>query len=130
MKIINAASEVPGITWEEVKKFLDSKLNLQLATTDEQSWPSIQPIGFYYDKNEEKLSITTSKLVKKTQNLKDKPSVYFSRDDENLSYKRVKGGGVANIIEDPSRTVTQGDRISLKYLGTLDHPIVRRSCTK
>lgn len=118
------------MTWEEVKKFLDSKLNLRLATTDEQSWPSIQPIWFYYDKNEEKLSITTSKLVKKTQNLKNKPSVYFSRDDKNLPYKRVKGGGVATIIEDPSRTVTQGDRISLKYLGTLYHPIVRRSCTK
>jgi hypothetical protein len=34
MKIITAASEVPGMTPEEVERFLESKLNLQLATID------------------------------------------------------------------------------------------------
>ena len=28
MKIVNATSEVPGMTREEIEKFLDSKLNL------------------------------------------------------------------------------------------------------
>jgi nitroimidazol reductase NimA-like FMN-containing flavoprotein (pyridoxamine 5'-phosphate oxidase superfamily) len=69
MKIVNAASEIPGMTREEVERFLESKLNLQLATTDEQGEPNIQPVWFYYDRNGEKLSITTSKLAKKTQNL-------------------------------------------------------------
>ena len=125
MKIVNAISEIPGMTKEEVDRFLESKLNLQLATIDKQGWPNIRPVWFYYDKNEEKLLITTSKLAKKIQNLRDKPNVYFSIDDETSPPKGVKGRGAVAIIEDPSRTVTQGDKISMKYLGTLDHPVAK-----
>ena len=125
MKIVNATPEVPGMTREEVDNFLESKLNLQFATTDEQGEPNIQPVWFYYDKNGEKLMITTSKLAKKTQNLKNRPSVCFSIDDESPPFKGVKGKGNATIVEDPNRTVPQGDRISMKYLGTLDHPIAK-----
>ena len=78
MKIINATSEVPGMTKEEVERFLESKLNLQLATIDEQDEPNIQPVWFYYNRDRDKLLITTSKLAKKTQNLRNKPSIYFS----------------------------------------------------
>jgi PPOX class probable F420-dependent enzyme len=125
MKIVNATSEIPGMTREEAERFLESKLNLQLATIDEHGEPNIQPVWFYYDKNGEKLIITTSKLAKKTQNLRNKPAVYFSIDDENLPYKGVKGKGIANIVEDPDRVVPQADRISMKYLGTLDHPVAK-----
>ena len=77
MKIVNATSEIPGMTREEVERFLESKLNLQMATIDEHGEPNIQPVWFYYDKNGEKLSITTSKLAKKTQNLRNKQVFIF-----------------------------------------------------
>jgi general stress protein 26 len=125
MKIISASSEIPGMTGEEAEIFLESKLNLQLATNDEQCNPNIQPVWFYYDKDVKKLFITTSKSAKKTKNLRNRPNVYFSIDDENPPYKGVKGRGIATIIEDPKRIVPQGDIISLKYLGTLDHPIAK-----
>jgi PPOX class probable F420-dependent enzyme len=125
MKILAATSEIPSMTREEAETFLESKLNLQIATIDEQGEPNIQPVWFYYDKNIEKLIITTSKSAKKTRNLRNKPSVYFSIDDENLPYKGVKGKGIVTIVEDPDRVVTQADRISMKYLGTLDHPIAK-----
>jgi hypothetical protein len=32
---------------------------------------------------------------------------------------------LANIVEDPNRIVPEGDKISIKYLGTLDHPIAK-----
>ncbi len=115
MKIVNATPEVSGMTREEVEGFLESKLNLQLATIDEQGEPNIQPVWFYYDKNGEKLMLTTSKSAKKTQNLRNKPTIYFSIDDESLPYKGVKGKGVATIVEDPYRTIPQGDVISMKY---------------
>ena len=51
MKIFQATSEIPGMTSEEVDRFLESKLNLQLATIDEQGWPNIHPVWFYYDKS-------------------------------------------------------------------------------
>jgi hypothetical protein len=46
MKIVNATSEIPSMTREEVERFLESKLNLQLATNDEQGEPNIQQSGF------------------------------------------------------------------------------------
>ena len=125
MKIVTATSEIPGMTREEAERFLESKLNLQIATIDEQGEPNIQPVWFYYDKNTEKLMITTSKSAKKTLNLRNNPAVYFSIDDENLPYKGVKGKGFVTIVEDPDRVVPQADRISMKYLGTLDHPIAK-----
>ena len=125
IKIVNATSEVPGMTREEIERFLESKLNLQLATIDQKGEPNIQPVWFYYDRDEEKLTISTSKSAKKTQNLRNKPVAYFSVDDENLPYKGVKGRGIANIVEDIDRVVSQADRISMKYLGTLDHPIAK-----
>jgi PPOX class probable F420-dependent enzyme len=125
IKIVDATSEVPGMTREEVEIFLESKLNLQIATIDQKGEPNIQPVWFYYDKNTEKLTISTHKSAKKTRNLRNKPVVYFSIDDENLPYKGVKGKGIVNIVEDMDKVVPQADRISMKYLGTLDHPIAK-----
>ena len=130
MKVVNATSEIPGMTREEAERFLESKLNLQIATIDEKGEPNIQPVWFYYDIDQGKLLITTSKLAKKTQNLRRKRTIYFSIDDENydenLPPKGVKGKGIATIVEeDPNRIVPQADRISMKYLGTLDHPVAK-----
>jgi nitroimidazol reductase NimA-like FMN-containing flavoprotein (pyridoxamine 5'-phosphate oxidase superfamily) len=130
MKVVNATSEIPGMTREEAERFLESKLNLQIATMDEKGEPNIQPVWFYYDKDQGKLLITTSKLAKKTQNLRRKRTIYFSIDlenyDENLPPRGVKGKGTATIVEeDPNRIVPQADRISMKYLGTLDHPVAK-----
>jgi hypothetical protein len=41
-------------------------------------------------------------------------------------YKGVKGKGIAAIVEDPSRTIPVTEKIILKYLGTLDHPLAKR----
>jgi general stress protein 26 len=125
MKIISATSEIPSMTKDEAEKFLESKLNLQLATIDEQGDPNIQPVWFYYDKDGEKLWINTSKFAKKTQNILKKSTIYFSIDDENPPVRGVKGKGIATIIDDLKTVVSLGERISLKYLGTLDHPIAK-----
>jgi general stress protein 26 len=129
MKVVDATYEIPGMTREEAERFLESKLNLQIATIDEKGEPNIQPVWFYYDKDQGKLLITTSKLAKKTQNLRRRPTIYFSIDyenyDGNLPPKGVKGKGTATIVEDPNRIVPQADRINMKYLGTLDHPVAK-----
>jgi nitroimidazol reductase NimA-like FMN-containing flavoprotein (pyridoxamine 5'-phosphate oxidase superfamily) len=117
------------MTSEEAERFLESKLNLQIATIDEKGEPNIQPVWFYYDRDQRKLLITTSKLAKKTQNLRRNPTIYFSIDhenyDENAPPRGVKGKGTATIVEDPSTIVPQADRISIKYLGTPDHPVAK-----
>jgi nitroimidazol reductase NimA-like FMN-containing flavoprotein (pyridoxamine 5'-phosphate oxidase superfamily) len=58
MKIVSATPETPGMTKEEVDRFLESKLMLQMSTIDEQGEPNIQPVWFYYDNTREKLLIT------------------------------------------------------------------------
>jgi hypothetical protein len=92
MKIIDATPEIPGMTKEETEIFLQSKLNLQLATIDEKLEPNIQPVWYY---------------------------------EENLPPKGVKGKGAATIVEDPNIILPQSDKISIKYLGTLDHPVAK-----
>ncbi|MGD9532805.1 MAG: pyridoxamine 5'-phosphate oxidase family protein [Candidatus Nitrosocosmicus sp.] len=57
MKILKANPEIPSMTMEEAERFLESKLNLQLATFDSKGDPNIQPVWFYYDKNEENCSL-------------------------------------------------------------------------
>ena len=117
MKIISAISETPSMSEEEVGNFLESKLNLQFGTIDEEGNPNIQPVWFDYDKEREKLMIITSKMAKKVRNLRSKPNVYFSIDDENYPYKGVKGKGIATIIEDPNKTVPEVEKLNMKYLG-------------
>jgi general stress protein 26 len=123
VKIISAIPGTPSMNKDEVDIYLESKLLLQIGTIDDEGDPNIQPVWFDYDKDREKLLIITPKIAKKVENLRTKSNVYFSIDDENFPYKGVKGKGTVTIIEDPKRTVPYGEKISVKYLGTLDHPI-------
>ena len=124
MKIISAIPYTPQMSKEEIEKFLESKLLLQLATIDEKGDPNIQPLWFTYNKEKEKLLVVTPKMSKKIQYLiNNKKNVYFSVDDENFPYKGVKGKGSPSIIEEQKRTILEAEKISLKYLGNLDHPI-------
>ena len=93
MRIMQA---LPGIreavTEAEVNQFLEnSKLNIQLATSDEDGCLSIQPVWFLYDKEVGKIYVGTNKMSKKVQNMQRNPDkTYFSIDDEGFSYKGVK----------------------------------------
>jgi general stress protein 26 len=75
------------ITETEIEKFLESsRLNIQLATLEEENHPNINQVWFYYDKDSGKIYATTHKESKKVQNMKRNPDkIYFSIDDENFS---------------------------------------------
>ena len=128
MKVIQALPCMPKpVTDDEVGKFLESKLNIQLATLDEEGYPIIQPIWFLYDKKSGKIYTGTQNTTKKVQNIRRNPDkIYFSIDDDNFPYKGVKGRGVARISEDVQQNVPIVERINIKYLGTLDHPLAKR----
>ncbi|MGB8188253.1 MAG: pyridoxamine 5'-phosphate oxidase family protein [Nitrososphaeraceae archaeon] len=116
---------IPAMNEQEVINFLQSKLNLQLATIDENGDPNIQPVWFDYEKDSEKLHIMTSKMSNKVRNIRRKSNVYFSIDDENFPYKGVKGKAIARIIEDHQKVVSMAEKINIKYLGTLEHPLAK-----
>ena len=93
-----------AMTKAEVDSFLESKLNVQLATIEEIGDPNIQPLWFYYDRNANELCVMTNRLSKKVQNFRSKSTVYFSIDDENFPYKGVKGKGMVTIVENPRQS--------------------------
>ena len=76
VKVLKANSEIPSMNMEEAERFLESKLNLQFATIDNKGDPNIQPVWFYYDKNEEKLFIMTGKKTSKSQNVRERHTFY------------------------------------------------------
>jgi general stress protein 26 len=114
------------VTVTEVSSFLESKLNIQIATIDEEGYPIIQPIWFLYDKDSDKIYTITQKMTKKVQNIRKNPDkVYFSIDDDNYPYKGVKGRGVARVSEDIQKNLPIIEKINIKYLGTLKHPLAK-----
>ena len=112
------------VTETEVNDFLERKLNMQIATIDEEGNPMIQPVWFLYDKKSGKIYTATSKMSKKVQNIHRNPDkIYFSIDDENYPYKGVKGRGIATISQDIQNNLPIVEKINMKYLGTLEHPV-------
>jgi general stress protein 26 len=114
------------VTEAEVNELLESKLNVQIATIDQEGYPTIQPLWFLYDKDSGKIYTATQKMTKKVQNIRRNPDkIYFSVDDENYPYKGVKGKAVARISEDIQENISIVRKINIKYLGTLEHPLAK-----
>ena len=127
LKVIQALPDMPRpVTEAEVNNFLEGKLNMQIATIDEEGYPMIQPTWFLYDNDSGKIYTGTAKMTKKVQNIQRKPDkIYFSIDEENYPYKGVKGRAVARISEDTQKNLPIIEKINIKYLGTLEHPVAK-----
>ena len=114
------------VTETEVNKILESKLNMQIATIDEEGCPMIQPIWFLYDKESGKIYTATQKMTKKAHNIRRNPDkIYFSIDDANYPYKGVKGRAAARISEDIKKNLPIVEKINIKYPGTIEHPLAK-----
>jgi general stress protein 26 len=128
LKVIQAIPGMPRpVTESEVNNFLQSKLNIQIATIDEEGYPMIQPTWFLYDNDSGKIYTGSAKMTRKVQNIQRNPNkIYFSIDEENYPYKGVKGRAIARISEDIHKNLPIIEKINLKYLGTLEHPLAKR----
>ena len=67
----------------------------------------------------------TGKKTNKSQNVRERPTIYFCVEDGNSPYKGVKGKGVATISEDLQTVISISNVIIMKYLGTLDNPMAK-----
>ncbi len=125
MKIHNA---IPGLsrplTEEQVREFLvNSKLNLQLGTTDEKGEPNIHPIWYLFEN--ERLYIMTPKKSKKARNALRQKLVYFSIDDETFPYKGVKGKADIKLLENTNSNIKIAEKIIIKYMRSLENDLAR-----
>ncbi|NOJ29573.1 MAG: pyridoxamine 5'-phosphate oxidase, partial [Nitrososphaeraceae archaeon] len=124
-KIFNAS---PGfgqqMTLEETQRFLISDVrNIYLGTLDDKSEPNIHPAWFYYDNQKNMIYVETAKSSKKIQNLNQKNLIYFCIDDSTPPYRGVRGKGKTKISTDVDFNYFIAEKIMIKYLGNLDHPM-------
>lgn len=110
---------------EIIKFLLDSKLNLHLGTIDPDRYPNIHPTWYIYDDSKDVILVETAKQSKKTTNLKKNDKIYFCVDDGNPPYKGIRGKGNVRISSDPETNLPIAEKIMLKYLGSIDHPMAK-----
>ena len=127
MNILNAAPtmSLPLTEQELVDLVTNSKLNAHLGTLDEKQEPNIHPAWFYYDRLNDKLYIETSKSSKKMSNIRKNKTVYFCIDEPNIPYKGVRGKGKPTIHEDIDFNVPIAEKILIKHLGDIEHPMAK-----
>jgi general stress protein 26 len=127
MRIYNAS---PGfgapLTENEISHFLTkSKLNIHIGTLDRQEEPNIHPTWYYFDTTNNRFYIETSKKSRKTENLNAKNVIYYCVDDPNPPYKGVRGKGRVKIYEDINHNIPIAEKIMIRYLGSLEHPMAK-----
>jgi nitroimidazol reductase NimA-like FMN-containing flavoprotein (pyridoxamine 5'-phosphate oxidase superfamily) len=110
---------------EIIKFLLDSKLNLHLGTIDPDRYPNIHPTWYIYDDTKDVILVETAKQSKKMSNLKKNDKIYFCVDDGNPPYKGIRGKGKVRISSDPETNLPIAEKIMLKYLGSIDHPMAK-----
>ena len=127
-RIINASPEFgKSLTEQEINDFLaSSKLNIHLGTIDDNGYPNVHPTWYYFDSTNKKIYIETSKLSKKTDNLRKNKNLYFCIDDPNPPYKGVKGRGIGRIYDDINHNILIAEKIMTKYLGSMQHSMAQK----
>jgi hypothetical protein len=78
---------------------------------------------YYFDNNNDKLYIESGRESKKTRNLRRNNIIYYCIDDDNIPYKGVRGKGTVRISDDVEYNLPKVERIVIKYLGSIEHPM-------
>ena len=126
MKILDASELEFGrpMTEDEVRHFLvNSKKLAHISTLDEKGEPNIHPTWYHFDTSNDKIYIESGKDTKKTRNLKRNNIIYYCIDDDNIPYKGVRGKGTVRISDDADYNLSKVERIVVRYLGSIEHPI-------
>jgi nitroimidazol reductase NimA-like FMN-containing flavoprotein (pyridoxamine 5'-phosphate oxidase superfamily) len=125
MKILNADPKFGRpLTENQIKDFLsNSRLNIHIATIDEKGEPNIHPTWYYYDATKNKIYVETDKGSKKVENLNKNNIIYYCVDVPYMPYKGVRGKGRVRIHEDINHNIIVAEKIMVRYLGSLAHPI-------
>lgn len=126
MKIIQTSTVGSPMSEQKVREFLSSKINLQIATIDKNGGPIIQPVWYYYDHDNDKIYVITSKISQKVTNIRRNNLVYFNLDEDAFPMRCVKGKAKANVSEDPKFNVSVVRKMALKYLGNIENPTAKQ----
>ena len=125
LKILDgSAGYGKALSEQDIKDFLTTKiLNVHLGTVDESGHANIHPAWYYYDDSKEMIYVETGRHSKKMENLSRNETIYFCIDDPSPPYKGVRGKGSVEVHRDVNFNVLIAQKIHLRYLGNLEHPI-------
>jgi general stress protein 26 len=125
LKILDGSGESgKSLSEQEIKDFLTTKvLNVHLGTVDESGHANIHPAWFFFDDTKEKIFVETGRHSKKMENLTRLDTIYFCVDDSSPPYKGVRGKGKVKVYYDVNFNVMIAQKIHLRYLGNLEHPM-------
>jgi hypothetical protein len=125
LKILDGSGESGKfLSEQDIKDFLTTKiLNVHLGTVDESGHANIHPAWFYYDDTKETIYVETGRHSKKMENLTRNDTIYFCIDDPSPPYKGVRGKGKVKVYYDVNFNVPIAQKIHMRYLGTLEHPM-------
>ena len=126
MKIIQTSTAGSQMGEQKVREFLGSKINLQVATVDKNGDPIITPVWFYYDSDNERIYVITSRTSQKAANIRRKNLVYFNLDEDTFPMRCAKGKAKASISEDPKFNVSVVQKMVMKYLGNTENPTAKQ----
>jgi general stress protein 26 len=133
VKVVDAEPGVGSpMTEEEAKNFMannndgDSPLLIHIGMVDDKGEPNVTPTAYYFDKNSNKIYITTQKSSKKVHNLRTtRNTISYCIDDLNPPYKGVRGKGKVVIHEDINHNIPIAEKIMTRYLKSLEHPLAK-----
>jgi len=109
----------------QIEKFLMTGRIMRLATVSEDGSPHIVPIWYLYENS--RLYIETSADSVKVRNIKHNPNVAVCVDIGRDYYdvKNVIMRCKARIIKSKALARRIKEKIWVKYLGSLDHPVAK-----
>jgi general stress protein 26 len=128
VKVLSAKDPLAGpMTEKESKDFLESKdLLIHIGTVDEKGEPNVTPAVYYFDRDSDKIYITTQKNSKKVNNLRRKNTIYFCIDDPTPPYKGVRGKATVKINdEDIDHNLSITKKIMMRAVGSLEDPTAK-----
>ena len=83
------------------------------------------PLGYYFEGSNHKFYVETSKHSRKVSNIRKNEGMYFCVDDPQPPYKGVRGKGTARIHENIDHNIPIAEKITTRYLESLEHPMAR-----
>jgi uncharacterized protein YhbP (UPF0306 family) len=96
------------------------RLLIHKGTIDEKGEPNVFPTGYYFDKETDKIYITTPKKSKKISNLRLKSIIAHCIDDPNPPYKGVRGKAKVKISEDINHNMAISKKLVMSSVGSLE----------
>ena len=126
MKILEASPGFGGpLNEQETKDFLAAgKLNIHLGTVDEKGDANIHPAWSFLIFRPTRYTLKRQSRERKRQ-VRKKEDVYFCMDEPNPPYKGARGKGTVKIHEDVKFNIPIAEKIMVKYLGNLEHPMAK-----